>query len=143
MKLFFKELPKQVAYTFTAMITVFLTIGLIRGIEAISIHRLLQMFIIAIIGGAMQLVAFSEIFIKKMSDIKRLTIFTVPFVIVTMIFVILFNWFPINMIKSWIIFFSIFLGCFVISIILFEIEHRIKGEKYTSKLIEYKNKKEK
>ena len=140
MKLFFKELPKQVAYTFTTMITVFLAIALIRGIETMSIHRLLQLFIIAIIGGAMQLVAFSDIFISKMSDIKRLTIFIIPFVIITMIFAILFNWFDVNMIKSWIIFFSIFLGCFAISIILFEIEHRIKGEKYTSKLIEYKNK---
>ena len=141
MKIFIKELPKQVAYTFTMMLVVFLSIGLVIGIEQISIYRLVQLLGIAVFGGALQLIAFSDIFISKMSDIKRLLIFMIPFVIITLIFAIVFNWFSINLIKSWVIFFGIFLVCFIISIILFEVEHRIKGEKYTGKLLEYKNRK--
>lgn len=143
MKTFIKELPKQISYTFTIMITVFLTIALLKGVKEISIYRLIQLLVIAVLAGALQLIAFSDIFIKKMSDIKRVTIFIVPFGLITLLFVIIFNWFSINLIKSWVIFFGIFLGCFIISIMIFEIEHKIKGEEYTGKLIEYKNKEKK
>ena len=141
MRIFMKELPKQVAYTFTIMMIVFLSIGFVRGVEAISIYRIIQLLGIAILGGILQLIAFSDIFIKKVSDIKRLLIFIVPFGVITFIFAILFSWFSINSIKSWIIFFGIFLGCFILSYIISEIEHKIKGEEYTIKLIEYKNRK--
>lgn len=141
MKIFMKELPKQIAYTFTIMMIFFLSIGFVRGIEEISIYRIIQLLGIAILGGILQLIAFSDIFINKVSDIKRLLIFIVPFGVITLIFAILFSWFPINSIKSWIIFFGIFLGCFILSYIIFEIEHKIKGKEYTIKLIEYKNRK--
>ena len=37
-------------------------------------------------------------------------------------------------------FIGIFLGCGLLSVLLFEIEHRIKGKEYTKKLKEYQNK---
>lgn len=86
MKLFLKELPQQVASTFTMMMIVFLVIGIFNGVETMSIARIIQFIGIAIIGGALQLVAFSDIFIEKLSHVKRLLVFILPFGIVTFLF---------------------------------------------------------
>ena len=48
---------------------------------------------------------------------------------------------PILVRLAWILFIGIFITCFVVSTILFEIHFRITGDKYTGILNEYKNKK--
>ena len=55
-------------------------------------------------------------------------------------FAVKFEWFPIESIGAWGIFIGIFLICFIVSTILFEIYFRITGDKYTGILNEYKNK---
>ncbi|MDO4420079.1 MAG: hypothetical protein Q4B92_06925 [Ruminococcus sp.] len=145
MKEFFAKLPQSIMLIFGIVIVVFTTVALANGFEALSVYRVYQLLGIAVIAGALMLVAFSDIFIKKMNQILRAVIFMIPLMITTLVFALAFSWFPAGNIKSWAFFLTIFLvcfaGCFVIFLIINFIEKLIRGKKYTEKLKEYQNKK--
>ena len=75
-----------------------------------------------------------------MSDVKRICLFIVPFALVTFFCSVIFQWITeLNVVGTYIKFIGIFFVCWLISIIIFEIEHSIRGKKYTEKLREYQN----
>lgn len=135
------QLPKYTAYSFAMSMFVFTVIGLIAGTEAMSINMIVQMFAVCFAAAVLQMLAFSEICIKKMHYLKRLAIFMFPFLAVITGFAIVFKWFPMQSIMAWLIFIGIFVFCFMVSTMLFEIHFKITGEKYTGILNEYKNNK--
>ena len=145
MKEFFAKLPQSIMLIFGIMIVVFTTVAFVNGFEALSVYRVYQLLGIAVVAGALMLVAFSDIFIKKINQILRAVIFMIPLMITTLVFALAFSWFPAGNIKSWAIFLTIFLvcfaGCLVIFLIINFIEKLIRGKKYTEKLKEYQNKK--
>lgn len=145
MKEFFAKLPQSIMLIFGIVIVVFTTVAFANGFEALSVYRVYQLLGIAVIAGALMLVAFSDIFIKKMNQVLRAVIFMIPLMITTLVFALAFSWFPTGSLKSWAIFLTIFLvcfaGCFVIFLIINFIEKLIRGKKYTEKLKEYQNKK--
>lgn len=145
MKEFFAKLPQSIMLIFGIMIVVFTTVAFANGFEALSVYRVYQLLGIAVVAGALMLVAFSDIFIKKMNQVLRAVIFMIPLMITTLVFALAFSWFPAGNNKSWAIFLTIFLvcfaGCFVIFLIINFIEKLIRGKKYTEKLKEYQNKK--
>lgn len=145
MKEFFAKLPQSIMLIFGIVMIVFTSVAFINGFEAVSVYRIFQLLGIAVIAGALMLLAFSEIFIKKLNPVLRAVIFMIPLMITTLIFALAFSWFPTGNIKSWAIFITIFLvcfaGCFVIFLIINFIEKLIRGKKYTEKLKEYQNKK--
>ncbi|MBQ8796250.1 MAG: hypothetical protein IJZ54_07485 [Clostridia bacterium] len=145
MKEFFAKLPQSIMLIFGIMMIVFTSVAFINGFETVSVYRIFQLLGIAVIAGALMLVAFSDIFIKKMNQILRAVIFMIPLMITTLVFALAFSWFSTGNIKSWAIFITIFLvcfaGCFVIFLIINFIEKLIRGKKYTEKLKEYQNKK--
>ena len=140
LKLFFKKLPGEVLQIFGIIMTVFLAVALINGVESFSIYRIAQLFGIAVLGGVFILIAFSDIFFKKVPYILRLCLFIAPFFLVTLICAITFSWLPFANIFNWIIFIGIFLFCFTISMIIYIITLKVKGKEYTEKLKEYQNK---
>lgn len=140
LRLFLKRLPHEVAQIFSIMMVVFIFSALIHGVEQVSVYRIAQLLGIAILGGVLMLIAFSDIFIKKVSYIVRICIFIVPFFFVTLMFALIFSWFNNANIMTWLIFIGIFLFCFALSITIYLITAKIKGEQYTQKLIEYQNK---
>ena len=145
MKEFFAKLPQSIMLIFGIVIVVFTTVAFANGFEALSVYRVYQLLGIAVVAGALMLVAFSDIFIKKMNQVLRAVIFMIPLMITTLVFALAFSWFPTGNIKSWAIFLTIFLvcfaGCFVVFLIINFIEKLIRGKKYTEKLKEYQNKK--
>ena len=145
MKDFFAKLPQSIMLVFGIVMIVFTTMAFINGFEAVSVYRIFQLLGIAVIAGALMLVAFSEIFIKNLNPVLRAIGFIIPLTITTMIFALAFSWFPTGSVKSWAIFITIFLACFAGSFIIFLIinfiEKLIKGKEYTKKLKEYQNKK--
>ena len=120
---------------------VFIVIGLIAEVEGISISMLIQLLIVCIIAAILQMIAFSDICIKKLAYIKRLALFMFSFLAVITVFAVKCGWFPVENMGAWILFISIFILCFIVSAILFEIHFRITGDKYTGILNEYKNRK--
>ena len=140
MKNFIKNIPGQIADTFAIMMICFTIIARARGIETIPITRLAELFFLSVIGGFWMEFAFGTCIIRKMTDAKRVCIFIVPFSIVTFICAAIFQWITeLKLINTYIKFIGIFFVCWVISIILFEIEHIVRGKKYTEKLKEYQN----
>ena len=134
------QIPKYTAYSFSMSMVVFMIIGLIAGVESMAIDMLVQLLIVCIIAAILQMIAFSDICIKKLAYTKRLAIFMFPFLAVITAFAVKCGWFPVESIGAWVLFIGIFITCFVVSTILFEIHFRITGDKYTGILNEYKNK---
>lgn len=141
LKLFIKRLPHEVSQIFSIMMVVFLFTALINGAESFPIYRIAQLLGIAVLGGALILVAFSDIFLRKVSYLVRICIFIVPFFFVTLIAAIVFSWFTAPSLMTWLWFVGIFLICFAASVVIYLITTKIKGKAYTEKLVEYQNKK--
>ena len=140
MKRFIKNIPGQITSTFAIMVVCFTVISFSKGIETIPTTRLAELLILAIIGGIWMEFAFGTCIIKKMSDVKRICLFIVPFAIVTFICAVIFQWITeLNVVGTYIKFIVIFFVCWLISIFIFEIEHTIRGKKYTERLREYQN----
>lgn len=140
MKNFIKNVPSQIVATFTIMILVLTAISISLGVETIPVTRLVEFFLLAIPGGILMEFAFGTCIIKRMADVKRSIIFIVPFAIITFLCAVVFHWITeLHTISTYVKFAGIFLGCWLLSLILFEIEHRIRGKKYTEKLREYQN----
>lgn len=135
------QIPKYTAYSFSMSMVVFMVIGLITGVEEMPMSMLIQLLVVCIIAAILQMIAFSDICIKKLAYIKRLSIFMFPFLAVITAFAVKCGWFPVESMGAWVLFIGIFIICFVVSTILFEIHFRITGDKYTGLLNEYKNKK--
>ena len=138
MKNYWKNVPSQVFGTYAVMVLCFTLISLLRGVQTASVARLAQMFGLAVIGGCLMELAFGTSVIRTMSDIKRVCVFTIPFCIVTFLFAILFGWITkTDQLSTYLIFIGIFLACGIITVLLFEIERRIRGRKYTRQLKAY------
>lgn len=135
------QIPKYTAYSFSMSMVVFIIIGLIVGEEEIAINMLIQLMVVCIMAAILQMIAFSNVCIKKLAYTKRLSIFMFPFLVIITVFAVSCNWFPVENMGAWIIFIGIFVACFIISAILFEIHFKITGDKYTGILNEYKNRK--
>ena len=141
MREFWKKIPAQIANTYTIMLMCFTIISLISGVEMMPVKRLAELFVLAVIGGFWMEIAFGECVFQKMSDMKRVCIFIIPFAVITFILAVIFQWITrLDMIETYVLFIGIFLVCWGISVVLFEIEHRIRGKEYTQKLKEYQAK---
>ncbi len=140
MKDFMKKVPEQVASTFTIMMISFTVISKSRGIDSIPVTRLEELLFVAILGGVLMEFAFGKCVIKQMADLKRVYIFIVPFAFITFVCAVIFEWITqLDRIGTYIQFIGIFLVCGLVSVILFEIEHWLRGKEYTKKLKEYQN----
>ncbi|MBQ8568976.1 MAG: hypothetical protein IJ446_07145 [Oscillospiraceae bacterium] len=138
MKEFIKKLPMQISNTFFCIIIFFSVISKLKGVEEIPVERLFQFIMLSVIGGALMELSFGECIFKNISDAKRVCIFIVPFAVITFVCAVIFQWITrLDAISTYIKFIGIFLFCGVLSVILFEIEHRIRGREYTRKLREY------
>lgn len=140
MKKFIKNIPGQIVSTFGIMVTCFTAIAFAKGIESIPTIRLVELLVLAILGGIWMEFAFGTCIIKKMTDVKRICLFIVPFALVTFLCAVIFGWITeLNVVGTYIKFIGIFFACWLISIIIFEIEHSIRGKEYTQKLREYQS----
>ncbi len=138
MKEFLKNIPGQIASTYTIMLVVFFIINKKMGISQVPLNRLMELFLVAVIGGILMEAAFGKCLIRRMSDKKRICLFLVPFAGITFICAALFGWVTeFDMLDTYVRFIGVFLVCGVVSLIIFEVEHQIRGREYTRKLKEY------
>ncbi len=140
MKRFIKNIPGQIASTFAIMMICFTIISLLKGMETIPTIRLAELLLLAIIGGIWMEIVFGTCIIKKMPDVKRICLFIVPFAMVTFICAVVFQWITeLNVVSTYIRFIGVFFMGWLISVLIFEIEHSIRGKKYTERLRRYQN----
>jgi len=153
---FLTGLLREFATIFTLLILCFSLVGNFVSIFIPDIQNLSSIFILkgtglpytavfqalgyAIIMAFVSRFLFSNIMEIKISFLKRHIIFLFITLIITTIFSILFNWFPVNNIQAWFLFIPFFLISCLIAIGLSILLMKLEDKKYNKLLENYKNK---
>ena len=101
---------------------------------------ILQAFTFALIMAFISRLLFSGIIDIKLQYIYKHIIFLFTTLITTIIFSILFNWFPVNNIQAWLLFIPFFFMACIIAIGLSFLLLKLEDKKYNKLLENYKNK---
>ena len=104
---------------------------------------LFSLLLVSVAASAMQVVAFSNLVIKKLAYGWRLVVFAVPFGAVLTAFAVGFGWFPTDQVGAWVLFGVIFVVIFVAITAGIEIYFRLSGRKYDDRLDWYRKSREK
>ncbi len=139
---FIKNVPMQFARTYTVMLVCFTAIGCAKGVELVPVARLLELALLAVVGGFLMEVAFGRCIFKRTAYSKRVCVFIIPFAAATYAFAAGFQWVPGMALGDYLKLAGLFVVCGLLSVSLFEIEHWVRGRKYTGKLRDYQNRKE-
>ena len=138
MKQFMKNIPVQICSTYSTMVTVFFIISFCMGVETIPLIRLGQLALVAVLGSILMELYFGTGVIKNMADITRSTLFVISLAAVTFVCAVHFQWITkLDSMRTYLSFIGAFAICWVVAIILGELEHYFRGKKYTQKLKEY------
>ena len=82
------------------------------GISQVPLNRLMELFLVAVIGGILMEAAFGKCLIRRLSDGKRICLFLVPFAGITFVCAALFGWITeFDMLDTYVRFIGIFLVC--------------------------------
>lgn len=111
------------------------------GNHGFSIATLLQLFILAIIISIAQIAFLTDRWIKNLSIFFRNVLFFGIVVLTIVIFAILFGWFPIDDVKSWIAFVLSFVVCTAISVAISRLEEQAENRRMEQALNKIQNKK--
>lgn len=111
------------------------------GNQGFSIATLLQLFVLAFIITVAQVAFLTDRWIKNLSLFFRNVLFFGIVVLTIIIFVILFGWFPIDDVKSWIGFVLSFVVCTAIGVTISRMEEQAENRKMEQALNKIKNKK--
>lgn len=139
MKKIWGELLKDIKNFYFIIMIVFLTLSFIFGVSVVKIERLLQVLLISVVIGGLNLLLTSKRTAKKLSTIVRFLIFTSSVFVLTCISVVLFRWFPIDNVYMWLILCGIFAVCIIVSLIIYAVEYKVKGKEYTERLYRYRD----
>lgn len=144
MKTYIKNVPWQFARTYTVMLVCFTAIGCAKGMEMVPMARLAELLLLAVVGGFLMEAAFGKCIFKKMTYTKRMCVFVIPFATATCACASVFGWSDgMEHIGDYIRLGALFAACGILSVVLCEIEHWIRGREYTWKLKAYQNREEK
>lgn len=86
------------------------------GKAGISIMTLIEFFMLSIIISGLKWLFFTDIVIKNMSITFRSALMFACVITLVVVFVVIFKWFPVNMVMPWIMFFICFLICGSVSV---------------------------
>ena len=133
MKKFFDiVMPVKTAacYIFTATMCVYAVLDLVFGWGGLPDNYLFSFLLLSLAGGVLQIVAFTELVIKRLRYTLRLFVFAVPY--------LAFGWLPAAQPGAWALFSLIFLAVLLTMTLGFELYYRISGKKYDGLLGQYR-----
>ena len=120
------------------MVAVFFVISFCRGVETIPLMMLGQLAMVAVFGGVLIELFFGHCVIKAMADITRCTLFIISLAAITFVCAVYFQWITeLDSMRTYLSFIGVFVICWVVAIVIGELEHYFRGKKYTQKLKEY------
>lgn len=111
------------------------------GGKGIANTTILQLFMCSIVLNLVQSISMSAKIFQNVMMLWRTGIMVVLSVLVILIFVICFGWFPLDFWPAWVGFFISFGLCFLGSTILMVIKTKLEQKKYDRLLKVYKEKK--
>lgn len=141
MKKFFDiVMPVKTAacYIFTATMCVYAVLDLVFGWGGLPDNYLFSFLLLSLAGGVLQIVAFTELVIKRLRYTLRLFVFAVPYLAVLSAIAAGFGWLPAAQPGAWALFFLIFLAVLLTMTLGFELYYRISGKKYDGLLGQYR-----
>lgn len=99
------------------------------GEKGIPLSTVVQFLVLAFMITAMQWIFFTDKIIKTLSLTLRIISMFVMIIIMIAVFAAVFQWFPVNMIKPWIMFFICFAIYATVSVILSGLKEKKENEK--------------
>ena len=124
MKKFFDiVMPVKTAacYIFTATMCVYAVLDLVFGWGGLPDNYLFSFLLLSLAGGVLQIVAFTELVIKRLRYTLRLFVFAVPYLAVLSAIAAGFGWLPAAQPGAWALFFLIFLAVLLTMTLGFEL----------------------
>ena len=110
--------------------------------HGISFASLWQMLAAAFGVTLIQNIIFETKVFQKMMTLYKTILMLACILILIIIFVLLFGWFPVDMAMGWISFIATFALCFIVSAAVMVTKTRRESQTYDRLLTEYKEKKE-
>ncbi len=99
------------------------------GKTGVAVVTLMQYLLLSVIITSLRWLIFTDILIKHVSIVIRTVVMFVCVILLTGIFAAIFQWFPIDNIKAWIMFFVCFFVCSCISVIVSAIKEKSDNKK--------------
>jgi len=140
MKKFFQAvtaIKERAALCYTAGMCFYIFFLFVFKQESASVSMLFSLLLVGVAAGTMQIVAFSGLFIKKLSYGWRMVVFVVPFFAVMTALAVGFGWLPTESVKAWLIFAAIFIVIFLFITAGIGLYYRLSGRKYDDWLERY------
>ena len=110
------------------------------GKDGIAFSTIFQILLSSFVIAAINQIFLSEKFLKNMLTVWKLSLMVSLIIIVIVVFVICFKWFPLNLFEAWVGFFVSFGICFIISTTIMLTKTKIETKKYDELLENYKKK---
>lgn len=130
------------AMNFTAAMCVYLVFLALFRQTAAPLSTLFSLLLASAAAGALQVAAFSNLFIKKLAYGWRMAVFAVPFGAVLAGLAAGFGWFPKESAGAWALFWVLFLVIFLGITAGIELYYRLSGRKYDDRLDWYRRNRE-
>ena len=146
MKKFFQvctTIKEVTALCYTAAMCFYLFFQWVFKQETAPLSILFSLLLVCIAAGTMQVVAFSDLLIKKLAYSWRMMLFFVVFGAILTAFAVGFHWFPTDQAGAWVIFGVIFVLIFAAIAAGIEIYYRASGRKWDDRLDWYRRRKDK
>lgn len=109
------------------------------GSKGLAISTLLQFLISSTVIIFFKTLLFSEKIIKTMMTLWRTILFLLSILLSFIMFIIIFDWFPLDNLSAWCGFFIYFGGGFIVSTTFMIVKTKLDSKKYDELLLNYKN----
>lgn len=144
MKKFFEvvvAVKERAALNYTAAMCFYVFFLWVFKQEAAPLPMLFSLLLVGAAAGLMQVVAFSNLILKKLAYGWRMVLFFVVFGGILTAFAVGFGWFPTDSAGAWVSFAVIFVLIFVAITVGIEIYYRASGRKWDDRLDWYRQRK--
>lgn len=130
-------LKERISLCYTASMSVYIVfLFIFQGTAGPGI--LLSLLLVSAAAGALQLLAFSDLIIKKMPYGGRMAVFGLPFFGVLTAAAVGCGWFPTGSLGAWVSFAAAFLVIFAAITAGIELYYRASGKRYDDRLDWYR-----
>lgn len=99
------------------------------GKEGLTLGTLVQLFLFCVLLSGLRFLFLTDTVIKNLRIVCRSICFVVATVLVIILFVMLFSWFPINDLKAWIGFFTGYAVCTTAGILITLLKEKAENKK--------------
>lgn len=110
------------------------------GKEGLSIATMLQFFSVAVWVVFLRFLFFTDVVIRDMRVFFRSLGMVSSVLMVIIVYILVFEWFPADMWLPWVMFFTCFGICFVVSVVVTSLKERMENKKMEEALIRLKTK---